>query len=117
MHVQVELHKAKKKKKITYHEQGAAPAPSVSDIHPISHEAFAKRQHKILELITRGKQNNTTYRQEIHHPHVQPLKAIKLNHLSPHHRCTKQKNKIIIILKIRCQFRSVLEQVTNMPRG
>lgn len=54
MHVQVELHKAKK---ITYHEQGAAPAPSVSDIHPISHEAFAKRQHKILELITRGKQN------------------------------------------------------------
>lgn len=60
MHVQVELHKAKKK--ITYHEQGAAPAPSVSDIHPISHEAFAKRQHKILELITRGKQNNTTYR-------------------------------------------------------
>lgn len=38
--------------KITYHEQGAAPAPSASDIHPISHEAFAKRQHKILELIT-----------------------------------------------------------------
>lgn len=79
------------KKKITYHEQGAAPAPSVSDIHPISHEAFAKRKHKILELITRGKQNKTTYRQEIH-PHVKPLKAIKLNHLSPHHRCIKQKN-------------------------
>lgn len=29
---------------VTYHEQASAPAPSTTDIHPISHEEFAKKK-------------------------------------------------------------------------